>query len=157
MSRTLKWVLGILAVLVVIAIVAGGVWFWQNRAAMMASYRPSASQPNAQAAPGAPNGQNLPFGPRGYNNNGNRPMYGWNFRGPTMMGRGRHFGFGLFGAGFILRGLLRLVIPLGLLALVAFVFYQLGRRAGPAAVPAPRRDNPPSDSPTSIQNPPAGS
>ncbi len=156
MSRTLKWVLGILALLVVIAIAAGAVWFWQNRAAMMASYRPYASQPNAQATPGAPNGPSFPFGPRGYGNNGNRPLYGWGFRGPMMMTRGRHLG--LFGVGFfILRGLLGLVIPLGLLVLVAFAFYQLGKRSGHTTVTAPRQEATASDTSSQGQNLPKAS
>jgi len=146
MSRTLKWVLGIVAVLVVIAIVAGGVWVLQNRSQIMANVRPNASLPNAQGNPGGPNGQNLPFGPRGFGNNGNRPLNGYGFRTP-MMGRGYGFRYGPFGMGlFFLGGFLRLIIPLGLLALVAFVFYQLGKRSGLSASTAPRREPVPAPS-----------
>ncbi len=93
MSRTLKWVLGILAVLVVVAIAAGAVFAWQNRAQLMAFQRPYAVQPNPQATPGVPN---VPFGPRGFGNNGRNPMfgYGYGFRGPMMGGRSRFMNFG---------------------------------------------------------------
>ncbi len=138
MSRTLKWVLGILAVLVIVAIAAGAVLVWQNRAQLMASQRPFAVQPNSPGAPGVPN---FPNGPRGFGNNGRNPMFGYGFRGPMMGGRGRFFGYGPFG------GLLRLVIPLVLLVLVAVIFYQLGKRAGlrrlePVPAP-PSNPNPP--------------
>ncbi len=147
MSRTLKWVLGILAVLVIAAIAAGAVWAWQNRAQLMAFQRPFAVQPNPQATPGVPN---FPNGPRGFGNNGRNPMfgYGYGFRGPMMGGRGRFMNFGPFGLGlFFFGGLLRLVIPLVLLVLVAVIFYQLGKRAGmrrlePAPAP-PSNPNPP--------------
>ena len=150
MSRTLKWILGILAVLVVLAVVAGGAWAWQHRSQLMAYGRPYAAQPSAPGAPNAPNGQNVPngpFGPRGLYGNGRNPMNAWGFRGP-MMG-GRHMGRGMpFGMGFFfLGGLLRLIIPLGLLALLAFVFYQLGRRSAVVhtSAPAPRQEPGPSE------------
>jgi hypothetical protein len=54
-----------------------------------------------------------------------------------MMGRGgfNRFGmmmpFGPFGMGLMFFGaFLRLIIPLGILALVAWLFYSLGKRAG---------------------------
>ena len=153
MSRVWKWVLGILAVLVIVAIIAGGVWFLQTRGQMMTSYRPNAVQPNAQGAPSAPNGQNFPNGPRGYGDDGRYPMMGgWGFRGPMMGGRGRFMPFfGPLGMGlFFFGGLLRLLIPLVILVAVAFIFYQLGRRA--AAPPAPRPEPTPATS--SDQNPP---
>ena len=55
MSRTLKWVLGILAVLVVLAVLAGAVFFWQYRGQMMSAFAPYTTQPNPQARPGVPN------------------------------------------------------------------------------------------------------
>ena len=63
-----------------------------------------------------------------------------------MMGdRGfRNFG-GLmpFGMGFfLLGGLLHLIIPLGILALVAILFYWLGKRAGASTVAATPPSNP---------------
>ena len=153
MSRTLKWVLGILAVLVLIAIAAGAVWFWQNRSQMMASYRLNAAPQNAPAAPNAPNGQNGPFGPRAFGDNRRNPMGGWGMRGP-MMG-GRYFGRGMpFGMGFfLLGGLFRLIVPLGLLALVALLFYQLGKRAAlPRALAPAAREPASSEAPTSGQD-----
>ena len=149
MSRTLKWILGILALLVVVAVVVGAVWVFQSRAQMMVGFRPAIAQPNAQGTPTVPNG------PQGFGNNRNRPQYGMPFGGPMMRGRGRGFGFGPFGMGmFFLGGLLRLVIPLAILALVAFLFYQLGRRSvtvrqSPSG-PAPSA----SETSTSAQNPP---
>jgi hypothetical protein len=150
MSRTLKWVLGILGVLVVLAVIAGGVWVFQHRTQMM-SYRLNAPKPNAQVTPGVPNnGQSMPIGPRGFRDNRDRPLNGFGSRGPMMGGRGRIFGFGPFGMGlFFLGGLFRLLLPLGLLALVAFLFYQLGRRS---AAPAVRKE-PASSEPA--PNPPA--
>ncbi len=147
MSKALKWVLGILAVLVVLAVIVGGVWFLQNRMQMMASYRVSAPVPKALGTPIAPNGQqNGPSGPRGFNGNRRNPFGGFGMRGPMMggrLGRGMPFGMGFF----FLGGLLRLIVPLGLLALVAIVFYQLGKRASVASVsrgsaPAPREPAP---------------
>jgi hypothetical protein len=154
MSRTLKWVLGILAVLVVLAVVGGVVWAWQNRALMM-SYRPSAVQPNNQGVPNVPNGQNSPFGPRGFGRNGFGPMNGFGFRGPMMRGMRGMWGFGPFGMGFFyLGGLLRLILPLGILALVAFLFYQLGRRSGLASPPVSRAAPVAPQSASADQNPP---
>ncbi len=155
MSRTLKWFLGILAVLVLIAVVGGAVWAWQSHALML-TYRPSTFQPNAQGTPGVPNGQDFPYGPRGYGYNGNRPMNGFGFRGPMRgIGRVHPLGFGPFGMGFFfLGGLLRLVIPLGILALVAFFFYQLGKRSGLARQPATRSEPAASQPASSDQNPP---
>ena len=141
MSKTLRWVLGILAVLLLIAVAAGAVWFWQNRSQMMASYRPYAAQPNAQGTPAAPNtqpGQNSPRGSQGFGDNRRFPMDGWGMRGPMMGGRPfmQAAPFMPFGMGFFfLGGLFRLVIPLGVLALVALLFYQLGKRAGASGKP----------------------
>ena len=115
----------------------------------MASVRPYAVQPNAQGTPIAPNGQNVPnlqnrpFGPRGFGDDGWGPGRG--FRMPMMGGRffGRGMGFGM--GFFFLGGLFRLIIPLGLLALVAILFYSLGRRSAlpRASAPAAREPAPP--------------
>jgi hypothetical protein len=65
-----------------------------------------------------------------------------------MGGRGRFPGLGLFGMGFFfLGGLLRLIIPLGLLVLVAVIFYQLGRRASLSGATTARREPAPADMP----------
>jgi hypothetical protein len=149
MSRTLKWVLGILAVLVVLALVAGGVWFWQNRGLMMANVRPYAAQPVPQGTPGVPNGQ-TPFGPRGFNDDGRNQSRGYGFRMPMMGGRGRFpgFGFGPFGMGmFFIGGLFRLILPLAVLAIVAIIFYQLGRRSGLSHPTVVQREIPPAEAP----------
>jgi hypothetical protein len=180
MSKVWKWIIGILIVLVVVAVVVGGVVMVRNRAFMASRVRPMTyatgpTRPNAQGTPNAPfapnaqgtprvpntapngqrgpmmpygfNGQRGPMMPYGYNgqrapmmpygfNNRNYSMGGWGYREP-MMGRGgfSRFGgfmpFGMFGLGFfLLGGLLHLFIPLVLLVLVAFIFYQLGKRAG---------------------------
>lgn len=148
MSRTLKWILGIAAVLVILAILAGGVWAWQNRAQLLANNGPYAAQP------GAPNGRPFQNGPRFNNGGGRGPMFGWGFRdGPMTRGRGRFGPLGVFGMGlFFVGGLFRLVIPLVVLAVVALLFYQLGRRSGARTV---RQESPSPNPPPSSPNPPA--
>jgi hypothetical protein len=99
--------------------------------------------PAASGTPVVPNEQVKPRTPYGF-----RPDDGYhNFgRMPMMGGRGyRNFGGWMpFGPGFfILGGFLHLIIPLGILALVAILFYALGKRAGMAkaasAPPPPPR------------------
>ncbi len=145
MSRTLKWILGIVGVLIILAIIAGAVFVWQNRAQLMASARPYAVQPRTQ------NQQPFPYGERGFNNGGRNPMFGFGM-GPMMGGRARFGRFGGFGLGFfLLGGFFRLIIPLLLLVGVAILFYQLGRRSGTRPVrqeavapnPPPSNPNPP--------------
>lgn len=149
MSRAWKWILGILGVLIIVAVVAGGAWLWANRGARFAAVRPYTAQPNSPTAPFGPNGQYFQNGPRGFGNDGHYP-YG--FRGP-MMGN-RFMRFGPFGMGiFFLGGLLRLIVPLGLLVLVAILFYQFGKRAGLSS--AARREPAPVTSAPSNQNPPS--
>lgn len=152
MSRAWKWILGIVGVLIILAVVAGGVWLLANRASRIAAVRPFAAQPNNQTAPFGPNGQYFPNGRRGFGNDGRGPFGGNGFRGP-MMGN-RFLGFGPFGMGmFFLGGLLRLIVPLGLFVLVAFIFYQLGKRAGVSSTarsqPAPVTPTPPDQNPPS--------
>lgn len=145
MSRTLKWVLGILAVLVVLAVIAGAVLLWQYRSQMMSAFGPYATRPNQQVNPGPnfPNGRGFGFGNNGRN--------GYGFRMPMMPGMGRMMRVGPFGFGLLfLGGLLRFVVPVILLVLVAVLFYQLGKRSTVRrveTVPAPPA--PPAD-----QNPP---
>ena len=64
------------------------------------------------------------------------PMGGYqNFRHPMMGGRGI---YPFFGGLFFLGGLLRLIFPLGVLALVGYFSYRAGKKAGMnAALPAP--------------------
>lgn len=152
MSRAWKWILGILAILIIVAVVVGGAWLLISRGTRIAAVRPYAAQPNPQTAPFGPNGQYFPNGRQGFGNDGRSPFGNNGFRGP-MMGN-RFMGFGPFGVGFfLLGGLLRLIVPLGLLALVAIIFYQLGKRAGVSGAvrrePAPVTPTPPDQTPPS--------
>lgn len=176
MSRTLKWILGILAVLVIVGVVAAAVFVWWNHAPLGISRRLAQAQPNAPAlsnppavpgTPGAPGAPALPGNPALPNNpppsdDQNGPVMPFGFRGeprPYLEGRGWNppmmrergfgprgffnpFGFGLFFVG----GFLRCIVPLGVLAVVAVLFYLLGRRAGASA-----RNNPPPSNPPAAQ------
>ncbi len=157
MSTTLKWVLGILAALVIIALVGAAVYLVANHASFSLAGRVNRFSPAPGATPGAPQTQpyaqpNQPFGFRqfrGYPGGG----YGYERRMPMMGGRG-FFNFGMmpFGFGlFFLGGLLRLLIPIVILVLVAILFYQLGKHSRPAIAPA----QPPS-APTDLPTPPPG-
>jgi hypothetical protein len=71
-------------------------------------------------------------------------MNGWG--APMMSGGGfpMHEGFPPFGMGFFfLGGLLHLLVPLAILALVAYFFYQMGKRAGTSAAASPPPDKAP--------------
>lgn len=121
MKTVWKWILGIFIVLVAAGVIVCAVFAWRNQAMTAFVHRP---QPFSQQQPGPFNLPNHKLTP---NNNGS-PFY----RGPMM---GRHefmrFGFFPFGMGFfMIGGLLRWILPLGILALVAFLFYQMGKRAG---------------------------
>lgn len=135
MSKTLKWILGILAVLVVIALAAGAFFLWRNQMTAYSYQRPvRPAMPNAQGTPIAPGTEKGPTAPYGFRMH--RPMDGWG-GGMPMMGRRGFPGYG-FGPGiFWLGGLLHLIIPLGILVLVAIVFYELGKRAGRQTVDLP--------------------
>ena len=159
MSKAWKWILGILAALVILGVVAAAVFVWWNHAPLAMSARVARMQQYAQPAPGtpaapgaptAPNDQGQPFGfgrrDRGF-------FQGHGGRMPMMGGRGyRNFG-GLmpFGMGFFfLGGLLHLIIPLGILVLVAILFYSMGKRAGTSSVaPMPTSNPPPPEAPGS--------
>jgi hypothetical protein len=166
MSKVWKWIIGILIVLVVAAVVVGGVVMVRNRTFMANRVRPmtfgtgqtrpnlqgmpvAPGAPNAQGTPSvpntAPNGQNRPMMPYGFN--GQHPsMGGWSHRGP-MMERGSHFG--MLGMGFLfLGGMVFSIVPLVILALVAFLFYQLGKRAGLNEV---KNQSPASGEPTPVE------
>ncbi len=122
MSKTWKWILGIVLGLVILA----GVGFL---AATFFGYGPM-SYWGGPAYYGHPMMDDYGFGNR-------LPMDNYhNFRRPMMGGRG----FYPFGGFFFLGGLLRLVFPLGVLALVAYIAYQQGKKAGMSAAlaaPAP--------------------
>lgn len=168
MSKVWKWILGIVIVLVVLGAAAGV--FLLVRSHPMLTFGPRygfrSNVPNGQNVPSAPNQPTTPNG-QGAPNRPNTPgwygpgMRGYGPMGPMMGERGfrpyeRGFSpFGMFmpfGTGFfLLVALLRLVVPIGILVLVAFVFYQLGKRSGmpspvapqaPPALAAPDEDKP---------------
>jgi hypothetical protein len=140
MSKTWIWIFGVLAALVVIAVLLGAVFMWQNHSTL--TFRSGVAQPPVSGTPG-PNSQDKQYGfgyQRRYHMGGDGwdvPMMGgdsWNR--PMMGGRGfeRFGGYTPFGMGFfILGGLLHLLVPLTILALVAWGFYQVGKRAGASA------------------------
>jgi hypothetical protein len=163
MSKAWKWLLGILAALIIVAVVVAGVFVWRNysqlamraRVTRMQQYvQPAPGTPSAPGAPTAPNNQGGPANPYGFGHRDRGFFQGPGGRMPMMGGGGyRHFG-GLmpFGMGFfLLGGLLHLIIPLGVLVLVAILFYVLGKRAGASSV----AQTPPSN-PTPPATPPAG-
>jgi len=137
MSKILQWILGILAVIVIVGLVVGAVFMWRYQTNW------SGSGGMMYNAPGAPNAPDAPYRFESY------PRYhmdNWYGRMPMMRygGMAGPYGLSPFGSGFfIVAGLLRLIIPLGLLTLVAYIFYQMGKRAGSApasAAPASRSD-----------------
>ena len=165
MKKVWKWILGIVIVLVVVGLAVGAVFAWQHGAFTMrrapfayrqyprqtAPVKPGNSAPqNNQTNPSTPT---TPTAPQS-NGRGFMPGRGYGY-GPMMMGgRGfNHYGmFMPFGMGIMFFGaFLRLIIPLGILALVAWLFYSLGKRAGKAAstvqpaspAPAPSADKNP--------------
>ncbi len=150
MSKTLKWILGIVAALVVVAVVVAAVYVLWSHAPLSFSYR--LSQPNAPlapATPGAPSTQpNQPYGFREYRG---FPNDGFGRRMPMFGGRS-FYNIGMFPFGlFFLGGFIRLLIPVLIMVLIAILFYQLGRRAGAAPAPATPPSQPPStpkDAPT---------
>jgi len=160
MSKTLKWVLGVLAVLVVITVAAGAFFVWQNHMSLTANYRARVARPqtNGTPAPNAPTtpvapGQKGPMMQYGFRNGNRQPMggFGWQ-EGPMMGGRGFSH-FGPFGIGFLLLGgLLRLIVPLGIMVIVALISYQMGKNAGAGAS---RYTTPPS-SPEPTETPQRG-
>lgn len=161
MSTTLKWILGILAALVIIAVVAAAVFVMWNHAPLSVSSRLNRNLPVPGATPGVPQTQpygqpntqpNQPFGYRQYRG---FPDNEFGRRMPMQGGRGFfHFGLMPFGFGlFFLGGLLRLLIPIVILVLVAILFYQLGRRSRPALATPPAQ---PPSAPTDLPAPPAG-
>lgn len=185
MSKVWKWILGVIAVIVIVGVVVGAVFLWRSHASFSMTTRVTRqgqNLPNAPAGPGTqngqqygqkgqnnvPNGQNnlpgnrnyTPWGPRagmpGWRGNG---MRGYGGFGPMMKGGER--GFSRFGGGFgpvgmfmpfgfglfFLGGLLRWIIPLGVLVLVAFLFYQMGKNAGLAAAAKPAPASEPEETP----------
>lgn len=117
MKKAWKWILGILVLLVVVFAVSFVVFN------VMGSGPRAAVMPfDERAAPMMRDFDNF-----------RHPMVGPgfdNFRRPMMGGRG----FVPFGGLFFIGGLLRLLFPLGILALVAYFAYQMGKKAGAAAL-----------------------
>src|SRR5512136_162007 len=111
MSKTWKWILGILAVVVIIAVAAAAVFVWVNHSGFPVAYRLNRTLPNSQVAPGTPNAPAAPNGPTAPNGQQNQngqqnpnvpygyrqyrgfPDQGFGRRMPMMGGRG----FGNFG------------------------------------------------------------
>jgi TRAP-type C4-dicarboxylate transport system permease small subunit len=130
MSRTWKWIIGILVALVVIGIAVGSVFMWQNHMTWWGPRALTFSAPTSPGGQGQEQGVPAPYDDDVY------PRYhmrSWGGHMPMMYGGGYGAPYvaGPFGTGFMLLfGLLRLLIPLGVLALVAYLFYQMGKRAG---------------------------
>jgi hypothetical protein len=133
MSKTWKWIVGILAVVVVVGLVAGAVFMYTYHGTWWGACRIAGSAPDDWKAPG---------GAYGFGRDPHHHMYGWDSHMPMMYG-GR-MGLHPFGFGFLWVGILfRMLLPLGLLALVAYLFYQMGKRAGSAgAAPSSPRPLP---------------
>jgi len=112
MKKIWKWILGIVLVLVLIVAVGSAWYFFAGHSrgvAMMAEAngRGEWRMPMQQWRGAAPQ-----------------------FREPKMGGRG----FFPYGGFFFLGGLLRLIIPLGVLVLVIYLAYGAGKKAGMAVV-----------------------
>ena len=142
MCTALKWILGILGVLVIVGLVAGAVFMWRNHVAFWGpgglAFNQRIERGTAPQPPAPNDDQDFQrYHMYGYHMDGDH-MYGWGGGMPMMRGGGWQgpMGYGSFGLGFLLLGgFFRLIIPLAVLALVAYLFYQMGRRAGstPAA------------------------
>jgi len=127
MSKVWKWILGILGVLIVVGLLAGAGFMWRSHR----FYVPlRAYEPRYLDQPALPDG---PGTPRGYEEYRRYHMDGWDGRMP-MMGYGYRYSpysHGPMGAGYMpIADFFHLLFPLGILALVAYVFYQMGKRAG---------------------------
>ena len=136
MSRILQWILGILAVIVIVGLVLGAVFMWRNYSAWSG---PGGMMYNAPGAPNAPDLPQSPDAPYRFDRYPRYHMDGWSGRMPMHAYGGQHVA-SPFGMGFlVLAGFFRLIVPLGILALVAYLFYQMGKRAGAVspATPAP--------------------
>ena len=142
MKSVWKWIIGIVLVVILCAAVGGGFFVFQHRYAVGLAPEIRADQSGEYAwrmpmhrefaGPDAPDHQRA-FGP------GMSPHMGiWAGRGMMPFGGG----FMLFG------GLIRLLILLGILGLVGFVAYRLGKQAGVrTAVPSAAAPPPPPAAP----------
>ena len=140
MSKTWKWIIGIVLGLVVLAGLgfAAAIYFGFGHMAFL----------------GGPGYAGRPM-MNGYGFNNRGPVEGFrDFRQPMMGGRG-YGAFGYFGLPFLFfGGLFRLVIPLIILALAIFFSYRAGKRAGMKTVQATPVAAPVTDS--KPQEPPEG-
>jgi hypothetical protein len=141
MRSVWKWILGILAVLIVCAALGGlGFFFARGRGADFVSAAP---------VPGNPDTWRMPMH-RGFN----APQGGQDF-GPGGYGHMRmHRGYGFFPFAMpfmMLGGLFRLLIPLALVVLVGVGAYLLGRNSARRAVLSPAAPPPPE---APLQRPP---
>jgi hypothetical protein len=146
MSKAWKWILGILGVLIVVGLLAGAGFMWKSRAYFISS---NAYAPRYFDQPASPDG---PGTPRGYEQYRRYHMDEWGGRMPMMSYGYYHapYAFGPMGLGYLpFAGPLHLLFPLGVLALVAYIFYQLGKRAGIAAAATAQ----PASQPT-VESPP---
>ena len=137
MSRTWKWILGVLAALVIVGIVAAPMFLWWNHTPMMVSYRLNRLPTDDATKSTNPYGKEAPVMPYGFENYQRYHMDG-NWNTPFMHGGGLPVpgAFTPFGGScYFLAGTLHILFPLGILALVAYVFYQMGKRA--TAPPSP--------------------
>jgi len=143
MSKTWRWILGIFVVLVVVA--ALGFLAWNAYGSMRWSGRIPASErvrPPMMEQFGRGD-RNAPWLP---DDRWHMPMMGAYDRFHSPMGGYWFLPLPLLFFG----GLLRLVVPLGVLALVAYVAYQQGKKAGMQAVLAANAPEPkPETSPKS--------
>ncbi len=133
MKNLWKWILGILIGLLVLgAILAAPLVL---RGAFGGNFAPAVYQPGWRVPM-------HPFDGRDFDRQGWRmPMRPFDGRifdrfGPMMGERGFSGFTPFFGGLMLLGGLLRLVVPLGILALVAWLAYQQGKKAGMASAPA---------------------
>jgi hypothetical protein len=136
MSKVWKWIIGIVAVLVVVGVVVGGAWVVRNRLFKME--RVFLANPPSQQAP-----EGRVPGPFFGQRDGLRGMMPYGGRMFHMMGRG---GFGMDRMGF--GGLVGGLFMLGLLALIGVGIAALVRGANRpvgtvAAVAAPVAVTPP--------------
>jgi hypothetical protein len=140
MSKTWKWILGIVIVLLLLA-AFGGASFVAMRAYNIGAARAAQASQNGSQSAGNPGNWRMPM--HGNYGGYQMPYHQRGFGGDGYPRMGVRGGFGMmpFGMGFFwLGGLFRLIIPLGMIALVLFLGYQWGKRAGdrramPAAAP----------------------
>lgn len=132
MKNLWKWILGILIGLLVLGAIFAAPFVL--RSAFGGNFGPGVYQPSWRMPM-------HPFEGRGFDRQGWRmPMHpfegrGFDRFGPMMGGRGFGGYTPLFAGFMLLGGLLRLVISLGILALVAWLAYRQGKKAGMASAP----------------------